>query len=226
MPLDIANVTTTHFATLVFAHLLASSPQTKAIARSIKPCLPALSAQGETFVPADGVPDAAPPAEDEDVPQSILQQLTENLSLCFISRSHVEDGDERQGREWDRLIVGYLSLLIQWLWEDPKAVAEFLDGGGLGVVSPSLFRTRWQIPKDVIHSIIAVDPAAGRTHQPDYQDRGPHPWPVRTSSRGVLRVQPRTGRDHAVSVVIAASISHLPLCCMTQTRRHRLMSVF
>ena len=76
--------------------------------------------------------------EDEDAPQSILQLLSENLSLCFISRSRADPANDRDAREWDRLIISYLTLLIQWLWEDPKAVREFLDASGLNVVSPSI----------------------------------------------------------------------------------------
>lgn len=72
--------------------------------------------------------------EDEDEPpQALLQILSENLSLSFLSRSRADTSD-RELREWDRLVVGYLCLLSQWLWEDPGAVREFLNAGGLGVV--------------------------------------------------------------------------------------------
>ena len=136
------NVTTTHFATLLFAHLLTSSPRCKTLARCINPS-PLLSAatpsQGQFFVPADNAPPssgAPEPDDDDDAPQSLIPLFTENLSLSFLSKSRVDVADERQVREWERLIVGYLCLLAQWLWEDPKAVREFLNAGGLGVVSP------------------------------------------------------------------------------------------
>lgn len=138
--LDVANITATHFATLLFSHLLASSPQSKALARSIKPAFPSSStaSQGQFFVPADGLLKDAnipePEPEDEDAPQSILPLLSESLSLCFISRSRTDPANDREVREWDRTIVSYLTLLIQWLWEDPKAVREFLDASGLNVV--------------------------------------------------------------------------------------------
>ena len=88
------------------------------------------------FVPADGAP---PPIQqalelDDDEPQSLMQILSENLSLSLLSRARVNNSD-REAREWDRYVVGYLCLLIQWLWEDPKSVRAFLDAGGLGVVS-------------------------------------------------------------------------------------------
>ncbi|KAI5987687.1 p115 like vesicle tethering protein [Pisolithus albus] len=146
--LNIANLMTTHFATLLFSHLLSSSPRSKSFARSIKPSFSASSAeqsQGQFFVPADGMPSSAnvaePENEDEDAPQSLLQLLSENLSLCFLARSRVDSVNEREVREWDRLIVGYLCLLVQWLWEDAKSVREFLDAGGLGILVEPINQT-------------------------------------------------------------------------------------
>lgn len=134
------NVTTTHFATLLFAHLLASSPRCKILARSIKPSpilLPSSPSPGQFFIPADGTPPplSAPEPDDEEVPQSLIPLFAENLSLSFLSKSRVDVANDKEVREWERLIVGYLCLLAQWLWEDPKAVREFLEAGGLGVVS-------------------------------------------------------------------------------------------
>lgn len=71
--------------------------------------------------------------DDDDPPQALLQILSENLSLSSLSRSRA-DTSEREAREWDRLVVAYLCLLSQWLWEDPGAVREFLNAGGLSVV--------------------------------------------------------------------------------------------
>jgi hypothetical protein len=137
--LNPASETSTHLAALLFSHLLRSSPRVKSSARLIIPS-PA-SAQpersgGSFFVPADGTPPPAPPPEsdDEEPPQTLLQVLTENLSLAFLSRSRADTSD-RESREWDRLVVGYLCLLSQWLWDDSKSVREFLDAGGIGVVS-------------------------------------------------------------------------------------------
>jgi hypothetical protein len=141
-PLIPASVTSTHLATLLFSHLLRSSPRAKASARLITPPLsePVADTPGQFFVPADGgpPPDTAPPTgpekDEDEPPQTLLQSLSENLSLSFLSRSRADTSD-RESREWDRLIVGYLCLLTQWLWEDPQAVREFLEAGGLGVVS-------------------------------------------------------------------------------------------
>ncbi|KAJ7023419.1 p115 like vesicle tethering protein [Mycena alexandri] len=44
-------------------------------------------------------------------------------------------------REWDRLVVAYLCLLSQWLWEDPGAVREFLNTGGLSVLVEAINQT-------------------------------------------------------------------------------------
>ncbi|KIK60771.1 hypothetical protein GYMLUDRAFT_200101 [Collybiopsis luxurians FD-317 M1] len=141
-PLDHVLVSSSHFASLLFSSLLRSSPRCKTLARSIKPQPPAASATGSGggsfFVPADGL---APPAQptpadepdDDDPPQTLLQVLAENLSLAFLSRSR-QDTSDLESREWDRLIVGYLTLLSQWLWEEPAAVREFLNSGGLGIL--------------------------------------------------------------------------------------------
>ncbi|TBU27873.1 p115 like vesicle tethering protein [Dichomitus squalens] len=141
-PLNIPSVTSTHFATLLFAHLLRASPRAKLTARSI---VPQASAQGggggAFFVPADG--DAPPPADDEaeaDEPQTLLQILSEHLSLAFLTRVRT-DLPDKEAREWDRLCVGYLCLLIQWLWEDPAAVREFLEAGALGVLVEPINQT-------------------------------------------------------------------------------------
>lgn len=142
-PLNIANVTSTHLATLLFSHLLSGSPRAKTAARSIKPSsnIPGeTSSQGPLFVPADSAPAPTPPEEDEeDAPQSLLHLFAENLSLCFLSRSRAED--DREEREWNRLIVGYICLLAQWLWDDPKAAREFLEAGGLGTLVEPINQT-------------------------------------------------------------------------------------
>lgn len=143
-PLNIADVTSTHLATLLFAHLLVGSPRAKTAARSIKPSssIPGeTSGPGTLFVPADNnTPAPTHPEEDEeDAPQSLLHLFSENLSLCFLSRSRAEN--DREEREWNRLIVGYICLLAQWLWDDPKATREFLDAGGLGTLVEPINQT-------------------------------------------------------------------------------------
>ncbi|KAI0076386.1 hypothetical protein K474DRAFT_1623002 [Panus rudis PR-1116 ss-1] len=152
-PLSIASVTSTHLACLLFAHFLRGSPRAKSYARTIVPAsipIPTSASHpdssGNFFVPADTSgsappPSAAPPPEtpqpeeddEDDEPQTLLQILSEHLSLAFLSRVRADTSD-LEAREWDRLIVGYLTLLIQWLWEDPGCVREFLQAGGLGML--------------------------------------------------------------------------------------------
>ncbi|KAJ6593169.1 p115 like vesicle tethering protein [Mycena capillaripes] len=144
--LEPATVNSTHVATLLFSHLLRSSARAKALARSIQP--PSLqtadTGSGSFFVPADGAPPEEPAVpeadEDDDDPQTLLQILSENLSLSSLSRSRA-DTSERESREWDRLVVAYLCLLSQWLWEDPGAVREFLNAGGLSVLVEAINQT-------------------------------------------------------------------------------------
>ncbi|RPD57929.1 hypothetical protein L226DRAFT_538879 [Lentinus tigrinus ALCF2SS1-7] len=146
-PLNFSSVTSTHFATLLFAHLLRYSTRAKTLARSIVPQAGAASGEdgGAFFVPADGAPPpAAAPAHAEadldEPPQTLLQILSEHLSLAFLARARADIPD-REAREWDRLCAGYLCLLIQWLWEDPAAVREFLEAGALGVLVEPINQT-------------------------------------------------------------------------------------
>ncbi|KAF8633385.1 hypothetical protein AX17_004556 [Amanita inopinata Kibby_2008] len=129
---------TTHIAMILFSHLIRSSPQAKLVARKIKPGpLQPQSAQASSFfVPADGSQPAATTTEaveDDEPPQTLLQILSENLSLALLSRSR-SNTSETESREWDSLVAGYLCLLSQWLWEDPGSVRDFLNAGGMGVL--------------------------------------------------------------------------------------------
>ena len=110
---------------------------------------PSSEARGNFFVPADGPasPQHLPPEdEDDEPPPLLLPLLTEHLSLCLLSRSRTissgssdkeqaEPSEPRDIREWDKLIISYLVLLAQWLWDEPGAVREFLENGGVGMVS-------------------------------------------------------------------------------------------
>ncbi|KAI0752780.1 p115 like vesicle tethering protein [Daedaleopsis nitida] len=141
-PLNVPSTTSTHFATLLFAHLLRHSPRAKTLARSIVPQGNAGQSGGSFFVPADGgaPPADADPAGDADEPQTLLQILSEHLSLALLSRSR-PDMPDREAREWDRLSAGYLCLFVQWLWEDPAAVREFLEAGALGMLVEPINQT-------------------------------------------------------------------------------------
>ena len=46
----------------------------------------------------------------------------------------VGDSPTRETREWDRIIINYICLLVQWLWDDPKSVRAYLEAGGLTLV--------------------------------------------------------------------------------------------
>lgn len=145
-PLDRTSVSSAQFAAVLFAHLLRHAPRCKELARKIvpppfAPLQTPSTAGGAFFVPADGesplAPEPASKDDNEDGPQSLLALITEHLSLAFLQRSR--DGlAPRDAREADRVICAYLSLLAQWLWEDPRAVREFLEAGGLGVLVEQL----------------------------------------------------------------------------------------
>lgn len=155
-PLNVLSVTSTHFAALLFSHLLRFSPRAKILARSIVPQSGASTQSNSSFfVPADGGQPPAPPEDDDDgdAPQTLLQILSEHLSLAFLARGRA-DLPDREAREWDRLCVGYLCLLIQWLWEDPPAVREFLEAGALGVVRTLVSWFASQQPTDMHHRAV------------------------------------------------------------------------
>jgi hypothetical protein len=139
-PLDIVDLTSTHFSALLFAHLLRSSRKAKSLALSITP--PSLPTNQESNpsppIAADGdpsppIPPGADGSNEHDPPRSLLEILTENLSLSLLARSRANTS-ERESRDHDRLVIAYVSLLSQWLWEDPHAVRQFLDVGGFGLV--------------------------------------------------------------------------------------------
>ncbi|KIJ51264.1 hypothetical protein M422DRAFT_158428 [Sphaerobolus stellatus SS14] len=149
-PLSRTVSTRIHLATKLLASLLRSSPSAKSLVHDIVPSLLAAnpatpSHPGSFFIPADGGPpadQALEKDEDEDRPQTLLQTIAEHLSLSFLSRAKaIERGDGREEREWDRVIVGYLSLLSQWLWENPAGVREFLEAGGLSVLVEPINQT-------------------------------------------------------------------------------------
>jgi hypothetical protein len=86
-------------------------------------------------VPADGTslaPSATEAIDDDKPPQTLLQILSENLSLALLSRSR-ENLSERESGEWDNLVIAYMCLLSRWLWEDPDSVRDFLDADGMSV---------------------------------------------------------------------------------------------
>ncbi|KAL1759834.1 p115 like vesicle tethering protein [Schizophyllum commune] len=144
----------TQFACVLFAHLVRSAPAAKAAARSIKPDLPSSAGggSGAFFVPADspGAPPPPPPDADDDdePPQALIPMLCENLSLALLARGRqAEQGDgdavshtisvlrsRNARRDLDALIAAYVALLSQWLWDDPSAVREFADSGGVGIL--------------------------------------------------------------------------------------------
>ncbi|KIM26882.1 hypothetical protein M408DRAFT_16746 [Serendipita vermifera MAFF 305830] len=131
------------FASLFHGPPNHSSTSPKAIARGLGSLSATSTDGGNFFVPADGGPptDAKVADEDDDEPpSSLLQLLTEHLSLSMLARSKVGD-DVIEARLWDKVIVSYLVLLCTWLWEDPKGVRIFLEGGGVGVLVEPISQT-------------------------------------------------------------------------------------
>jgi hypothetical protein len=141
-PISPTTATRLQFACLLFSCLLRGPPNhsttsPKAIARGLGSSpVSTLADGGQFFVPADGgpPPSLAPEEAEDEPPSSLLQLLTEHLSLSLLAGGRAAE-DEGEARAWDRVIVGYLVLLCIWLWEDQKSVRVFLEGGGVGLVS-------------------------------------------------------------------------------------------
>jgi len=140
-PLGPVTATRLQSACLLFSCLFRGPPNhsttsPKAIARGLGSLpISAAAGGGQFFVPADGGPPSSLVLEEteDEPPSSLLQLLTEHLSLSMLARGRAGE-DEGEARAWDRVIVGYLVLLCVWLWEDQKSVRVFLEGGGIGVV--------------------------------------------------------------------------------------------
>lgn len=200
-PLHLNAVTSTHTACLLFSHLLRASTHAKTLARSIVPPGAQLERGGNFYVPADGAPPPPPPEEEpeQEEPQTLLQILSEHLSLAFLARGRV-DTSEREAREWDRLLAGYLTLLSQWLWEDPQAVRQFLEAGALGIVSSAM---------GIAVGEKLISRAARRADQPDVGDGHARACPLGLLARNLLRVQQRAWGDNEARIPLCNSCQAL-----------------
>ncbi|PKI85935.1 type I protein arginine methyltransferase [Malassezia vespertilionis] len=112
------------FAAILFSNLLHSSETTKAFARSI-------------YMDATGrcVAGTAPPT-DEDAPAKLIDLIVGNLAMASrelgeaVRRERTAAADaaaKNTSEDWTRVILAYLVLLCDWLWESPASVAEFVS---------------------------------------------------------------------------------------------------
>ncbi|KAG8903196.1 hypothetical protein FRB99_003608 [Tulasnella sp. 403] len=117
-------------ASLLFTSLIRSSEKCKTLARSV---IPSVIAPPTVFLePGQEKPPL--PSEDDDPPQALLPSLLGNLAMAVRSRSIAREKGERDMREWDRIIVGYLIILTAWAWDSPIAVKDILEEGGVMTV--------------------------------------------------------------------------------------------
>lgn len=132
------------FACLLMAHLIRNSEKAKTTAREIK--IPP--------VPPENDHEHAIADDDEEDAEGLLHVIVGNLMLAqreqadCANRAAKEGGGgagrrlggaagkiSREEEDWNRVMVGYLTLLCTWLWESPKTVRAFLDESDLQVVS-------------------------------------------------------------------------------------------
>ncbi|KAG9002818.1 hypothetical protein FRB94_003621 [Tulasnella sp. JGI-2019a] len=136
-------------ASLLFTSLIRSSEKCKTLARSIIPAVvgsqdpPAVPATSATFFspmdhpppPSTQTPVAATvDGDEEDPPQGLLSTVSECLAMALRSRSIAREKGDRDLREWDRVLVGYLILLSAWVWDSSIAVKDLLEEGGVMTV--------------------------------------------------------------------------------------------
>ena len=110
-------IISSQYATMDHSSLLQSSSRLCQLALGIRSLSStnASSSWGYPFLPADSRPPTTPPCQRRG------RKCTTNPILTL-----------------DRLIIAYSSSFIQCLWEEPKAIQEFLEGGGLGMVRASV----------------------------------------------------------------------------------------
>lgn len=180
------------FACLLLAHLVRNSEHAKKLAREIS--VPPLDAE-------DG--------DDEKV--GLVQLIVGNLMMAAREQTECVNRAAKEGRvegsteeeDWTRVMVGYLVLLCSWLWDSPKTVKEFLsESANLQVVSKALGR------------LDQADVVAHPAYHPNDRYRPISARPQRFLAWSMLRVQPRTGRDHTVDSAPHSSLSYRsrPVC--------------
>ena len=114
-------------AGLLFTALIRSSEKCKAVARSIVPntvAPPVLFLDPNTEKPPI-------PEDDDDPPQPLLPSILGNLAMATRSRAIAREKGDDDMREWDRVSVAYLIVLSAWVWDNPVAVKDLLEEGGI-----------------------------------------------------------------------------------------------
>ncbi|KAE9393108.1 hypothetical protein BT96DRAFT_999738 [Gymnopus androsaceus JB14] len=154
---------TSVFASLLFSHLLHSSPRCKTPNSNPNSILRSRWQLFHSRRQASPITRACHSGRGRRSSTNATTDPAEHLSLVFLSRSKT-DTSELESREWDRLTVGYLTLPCQWLWEDLAAVRDFFSSGGLGIlVDPidQVTETDFFIPNPILNCP-GVDTLLGR----------------------------------------------------------------
>jgi len=116
------------FASTMLSYLLQVSDTAKAFVRQVR-----LDADGRCVV---GAPrNEAHHDTDDDAPPILIHVVVGNLAMAL--REHAEAVRRERAaiaaehanssQDWAHIIVGYLTLLAQWLWQSSSSVADFLS---------------------------------------------------------------------------------------------------
>ncbi|KAE9383459.1 hypothetical protein BT96DRAFT_47670 [Gymnopus androsaceus JB14] len=102
------------FALVQNSPITASANPSPSITLNVTGYFSSAAGSGSFFVPAS-VPTSAAHEEDDDSVQTPTADPGSALIVGVLSRSKTDTSD-LESREWDRLVVGYLSLLCHRLW--------------------------------------------------------------------------------------------------------------
>ncbi|WFD21011.1 type I protein arginine methyltransferase [Malassezia caprae] len=111
------------FASTLLSYLLQGSDTAKDFARRVR-----LNDEGRC------VADATVPTTDDDEPATLIHVVVGNLAMAL--REHGETvrreraaqaGLSNSSEDWTKIIVGYLVLLIVWLWHSPPSIQDFVS---------------------------------------------------------------------------------------------------
>lgn len=111
------------FASTLLSYLLQGSDTSKEFARRVR-----LNDEGRC------VADATVPTTDDDEPATLIHVVVGNLAMAL--REHGETvrreraaqaGLSNSSEDWTKIIVGYLVLLIVWLWHSPPSIQDFVS---------------------------------------------------------------------------------------------------
>lgn len=112
------------FAATILGYILYGSETSKEFARRV-----CLNEEGRCVADA-----RVPSSTDDDEPATLVHVVVGNLAMAL--REHADAvrreraaqiSDSNTSADWNKVIVGYLTLLCVWLWQSPPSIADLLS---------------------------------------------------------------------------------------------------